>query len=267
MKTLKQPPSTEHDCLQAAKLHFEAAGAALRKGCAEALLTGLNLISLHGERAGQGHGGNRVAGVSVSRDTLEKGFNGACEEIGIKRVNAYRWMNACAAALIRAGMIEDPSEVEERLPKPGSKEWAKWESKLQTAAEGMSLNRLLLGQVQDGTEEHRFDRLITESEAGNAKAEEVLQDIASGKLTLVQAIRAASGAIATKNKERKDPVYLEFDAVDKKPVGLIPKAFTTLENGFTHWDSYDADAREAMKRKWVEVVKSAPKELTELFKK
>lgn len=258
MKTPKDLPP-DHDCLAAAKLHFAAAGAALRKGCAEALLTGINLIALHGE-SNAGHGGVRLAGET-------SGFKAALEEIGIQERTAYRWMNACASALIRAGIISEAQEVAEKLPNPGSKEWAKWETKLQAAAEGMSLNRLLLGCSAGNSDEQRHDELITRSENGDNEAAAVLEKIANGDFTLVQAMRAAAGALATKGKERKDPVYLDFDPVSKRPIGLLPKAFVTLHNGFVNWDSYDVDARDGLRTMWKEIIKATPRELAEMLRK
>jgi hypothetical protein len=114
----------------------------------------------------------------------------------------------------------------------------------------MSLRRLVIGCSASNSEDQRQDELITRAEAGDITAEEALERIASGELTLVQAMRAAAGALATKDKNRKDPVYLDFDAETKRATGLLPKALITLQNGFKAWDSYSTAARRALRDEW-----------------
>ena len=244
-----------------AKLHFDECQAAVRKSCKHALLAGLNLAALHIRTENHGARNDLTSGhVSGSR----RGFEAACKEIGIHDRTARRWMNACAGALVKATVLFTPGEMLAELPDPGTPKWEEWERALCQVSEGMSLKRLMLGQVKDGTEDYRYDRLISDAEAGSTAAEEVLQKIADGKMSLEEAIRAATGALATKEKNRNDPVYLGYDIAKKTPVGLIPKALVTLENGFSKWEEYDADARAALRKKWL---KAAPLELTELLRR
>lgn len=266
-KTTKPKTTSPADPLvSGAKSHFEAAGAALRKGCAEALITGLHLIALHA-RSNAGDGGVRIAGETY-------GFKSELEEIGIQERTAYRWMNACSNALQRACLVMPDEDISGEMPTFGTPRWEQWENGLNEVAQGMSLNRLLLGTSKASTEDHRYDELLSADEEGRARATELLQGVAEGRYTLVQAVKAlgsleAYDKLKTEGAEkiRKDPVYLDFDPIEKRPVGLIPKAFTTLHNGFQRWDSYDPDARSQMRAMWLEVVKSTPKELAELLKK
>jgi hypothetical protein len=261
--------------LTGAKAHFEAAADALRKGCAEALITGMHLIALHSRTAGNGHGGNRITGASVPHGTLEKGFRGACDVIGIPERTAYRWMNACKNAAVRATLVFEGDDISAELPDHGdTAKWELWEQNMREIAAGMSLSRLLLGTMKASTEEHRYDELLSADEEGRNRATELLQSVAEGRYTLAQAVKALGSQEAYdklrqsgSEKIRKDPVYLDFDPIAKRSVGLIPKAFTTLHNGFQQWDSYDADARHEMRRQWVEVIKTAPRELTDALRK
>jgi hypothetical protein len=265
----KKPTKTTTDPLiEGAKRHFNAATEHVRKGCAEALITGLHLFGLHQKTA------HEPRGFSVSRDTRTKGFDFACQEIGIPTRTAYRWMNACGNALLRATLIMDAEDLAENLPEPESDKWAKWEKALAEVAQGMSLNRLLLGAAKESTEDSRYSELLDADEEGRERATALLQGVAEGKYNLVQAVRALGSLEAYDQlrkeggeKVRKDPVYLGYDPVSKRPTGLIPKAFVTLSNGFPHWEEYDDDARADMKTAWIEVIKAAPRELTELLRK
>lgn len=266
-KTTSTPVSTTVDPLiSGAKAHFHAAAEALRKGCAEALITGMHLIALHA-RSNAGHGGIRLAGEL-------SGFNAALTEIGIPETTARRWMNAVQKAGIRTCLIMEGEKISDHLPEHGTPAWARWENEMRTLAAGMSLSRLLLGQVQDSTEEHRYEVLLSGDEDGSQHAAELLAGVAEGRYTLAQAVKALGSKEAYDKlrqeggeKVRKDPVYLDFDPIAKRPVGLIPKAFTTLHNGFQHWENYDPDARHEMRRQWHEVVKTMPRELAETLRK
>jgi hypothetical protein len=268
-----KPTKTTDPLIEGAKLHFQAATEHIRKGCAEALITGLHLHALHQRTAGNGHGGNRL-GASVPHGTLEKGFREACEEIGIAKTVAYRWMNACGNALLRATIVMDSEDMAASLPEAGTPAWTRWEKALVEAAQGMSLNRLLLGAVKESTEDHRYSELLDADEEGRERATALLQGVSEGKYTLVQAVRALGSLEAYDQlrkeggeKIRKDPVYLDFDPIQKKAIGLIPKAFTALENGFPRWVEYDDDARAEMKSRFKTVIKAMPIELTELLRK
>jgi len=270
MKQLNRKPAAApfDPIISGAKQHYEAAAAALRTGCAEALITGLHLMALHARsNAGTGHGDRR----SLAADD---GFQGALDQIGIAKTTAYRWMNAAANGLKRAALVFDDVDLMDDLPDHNSPRWLSWEKGLQEVAQGMSLNRLLLGTSKASTEEHRYDELLSADEEGRQRAAELLQGVADGRYTLVQAVKALGSLEAYDKlkaeggeKNRRDPVYLDFDPVSKKPVGLIPKAFTTLHNGFQQWDSFDPDARSGMKALWKEVIKSTPKDLLETLKK
>jgi hypothetical protein len=265
-KAIKSPKNSD-PLITGAKQHFDAAAAALRTGCAEALITGLHLIALHA-RSNAGQGGDRRS------RSAESGFAAELQEIGIAESTARRWMHACHNALIRSCLVMDGEDLLGELPEHGMPRWETWEQGLRKVADGMSLSRLMLGQVRDCTEDHRYEVLLSGSEDGSPNATALLLGVADGRYTLAQAVKALGSQDAYDklraeggDKIRKDPVYLAFDGIEKKAVGLIPKAFTTLHNGFLQWDTYDPDARAEMRRHWIEVIKSTPKELTELLRK
>jgi hypothetical protein len=80
-------------------------------------------------------------------------------------------------------------------------------------------------------------------------------------MTLVQAIRAQAGAAATKNKTRKDPVYLDIDSKTGEATGLVPKCFITLARAFASWDKLDETARKKVKTSWKALVAELPRDL------
>ena len=236
--------------------HFNAAEAAVRKGCQHALLAGLRLIWLHKHTANPV--GSNQHNQGVSRET---GFDGALKRIGINRPTAYRWMGATAMACERCTLIFDGLAIHDELPEPDSVSWGHWEKTLKEVAAGMSLRRLVLGSGSKNSDETRQELLIHRAEAPDLSADEVLAAIACGEMTLVQAMRAAAGALATKGKERHDPIYLDFDVETKRPVGLIPRAFVTLRNGFAGWETYTPAARSSLRAEWEETRLLMPDEL------
>jgi hypothetical protein len=259
---------TEEAVIKETRVHFDAATAALRKGCEHALLTGLRLIWLHGNTAGDGHGGNRTSLSSVSRGHLKKGFDGALAEIGIPRPTAYRWMDATYKACLRATLIFDGDDIAAELPGPGTPDWDKWDQNLKKIAQGMSLNRLMLGTSKESTEDHRYDELISADEEGRTRAADLLQGVADGKYTLVQAVRALGSQetydrlrLEGGEKVRKDPVYLSMDGATGKVSGLFVTSLTTLRNTFQHWDETPAPARKMARDLWLEVVTTLPSDL------
>ena len=265
-KSDKSDPSDP--LLSAARAHFTAAGEALRRGCAEALITGLHLIALHSRSNAQGSRNDSRLGDPAG------GFEAACEVIGIKRPTAYRWMNACRNAALRLTLLMEEDDIAAELPTHGTPRWEQWENGLRQLSAGMSLSRLMIGQNKDSTEDHRYEVLLSGDEDGSARAAALLADVAEGRYSLAAAVKALGSQEAYDRlraeggeKIRKDPVYLDYDPIGKHAVGLIPKAFVTLCNGFAKWDGYDPDARREMSRHFLEVVKSAPRELTDLLKK
>jgi hypothetical protein len=241
--------SLEERMIKEATAHVQSAEIAARKGCQEALLAGMRLIWLHQNTSAQGSRND-----IVPRGT-KSGFEGALEKIGLPKRTAYRWINATYAAAERIGILQGS------FPEPGTPNWKGLENGLSNVAAGMSLRRLVIGCSAPNSDDQRQDELITRAEAGDLNAEHVLELISAGKLTLVQAMRAAAGALATKGKERKDPVYLDFDVESKTATGLIPKAFITLQNGFKGWDDYSPAAKTALRNEWHATRQAMPDDL------
>jgi hypothetical protein len=246
--SLSEPTAADDQIAEILELADEISSH-LRRSCGGALRIGLRLIALQ-----------RATGDTDSPG----GFRAALDALGtmhgnpIARSTAYRWINAAAAVLCRAHATDDIGDV--FMPAPASKEWLALEAVLHQAADGMSLRRLLVGPSATG-EESRFDSLITAAEAGDAAAEEMLDRVARGEITLVQAIRAAGGASATRDKSRHDPVYLDIDSRTGHTIGLVPKCLVTLSNAFARWDTLDETARREMRASWKALVGNLPKEL------
>lgn len=219
----------------------------IHRSCHGALRIGLRLLALH-KRTGDtdAPGGFRAA--------LE-----AVEHIQISRPTAYRWLNAASGVLAKHQGITDPSDL--RIPTdPETPEWKTAEKAMESAAKGMSIRRLLVGSSAIG-DESRLETLISDSEAGDPHATAMLEKVASGELTLVQAIRAAAGAKATKEKARHDPVYLDIDGTTGRLKGLFPRCIITLANTFARWEDLDEAARSEAKKAWKSLAINIPKEL------
>jgi hypothetical protein len=216
----------------------------MRRSVAGALKVGIRLLWLHRESGVIGAPG---------------GFRTALEAIEdrVPRSTAYRWINAATAVLAGHQGATEPDDI--KLPEPCTPAWDKLEKVLVDKTQGMSLRRLLIGS-SDVSEESRFDTLISADEAGNKTAAAILDQVAAGKFTLVQAIRALGGA-TTKEKHRTDPVYLDLDGATGQPTGLFPKCLVTLANTFSRWDQLSEPARREVKASWKEVVSKLPKEL------
>ncbi len=223
----------------------------MRTSIATALRIGLRLLYLHRQ---------------TGEDDAPGGFRAALERMQdrVPRSTAYRWLNASAAVIAKAQDIVlsdgsfDPSEI--KLPEPATPAWLKIEKALTESTKGMSLRRLLIGSSAT-SDESRMESLIAAAEAGDPHATAMLDAVAAGKLTLVQAIRAAAGAAATKDKERHDPIYLDIDGTTGRLKGLFPKCVITLANTFARWDDLDEAARTEAKKAWKALVISIPKEL------
>lgn len=230
---------------------YEEVASHMRTSIAIALRIGLRLIYLH-----------RQTGEQETPGGFRAALQGLSDRVAPS--TAYRWISAAANTIAKAQNIvaEDGSydQSELKLPDPNTPAWKALEKTLTAATAGMSMRRLLIGSSATG-DESRMDHLITQAEAGDPHAAAMLDKVAAGHLTLVQAIRAAAGAAATKNKERQDPVYLDIDGTTGQPRGLFPKCMVTLANTFARWETLDEAARASAKKSWKELVSHLPKEL------
>ena len=226
-----------------------AAAGAVRQAAVHAVAAGMALAWLH-TRESTGHGGDRRGD---GRD--RRSFQAVLASIGLARSQAYRWMNAYAAAAARAGLA--PAD----LPEPGHIEWVRRGRRLAQSVSGTSLRRLLLGAAREGSEEHRLEELVDRAEHDDQAAAAALERVADGELTLVQAMRAAAGAAATKGKSRRDPVYLALDGRTGGLRGLLPRCLVTLNNAFTRWEDLEAPARRKFLAAWKELVSHLPEDL------
>lgn len=219
----------------------------MQKSIASALRAGLILIHLHRTTGQLGAPG----GFRAALDSL------ASPQYRIPPSTAYRWINAAAVVLAKHQGVEESEEL--TIPEPGTTAWVELEGVLVEHSKGMSLRRILLGSA-DTSEDSRLDQLISREEQGDKNATEILEQVAAGKLTLVQAVRALGGKV-TKEKNRTDPVYLDIDGRTGQPTGLFPKCLVTIANTFSRWEQLDEAARREVKTTWKEVVSKLPKEL------
>ncbi len=245
-----EPVSLEARMIQEATDHVHGAEEAMRKGCEHALKAGMRLIVLHSGTNAQGSRNDLVT------HDMKLGFESALKKIGIQKRTAYRWMNATQAYAMQYLGI-----VAEDFPNPDEPEWQEMELAIQDQASKMSLRRLVIGCNTTNSEDQRQEMLIAMAEDGHEIADDVLDQIANGKMTLVQAIRAAAGAIATREKARKDPQYLTMDGRTGEIGGLYVKSLTTLTNAFEKWEDLPVPARSKARNLWLSLIAVLPGEL------
>lgn len=248
--TLARPTAADPQTLRELDQLCAELKAGMNTAVDRALRIGLRLIVIH-RAAGGEQGGFRAA--------LDR-----IEGHDIARSTAYRWMNATVRFLARHQGIADHlgnfDETELSIPEPGTREFAAAEKDISAYATTTSLRRLMIG-ASARSDEARMDELIDASEQGDPLADAILEKVAAGELTLVQAIRAKAGQAATKGKERRDPVYLDIDGATGQPRGLFVKSLVTISNTFDHWSDLDETARLKAKAAWKELVAKLPKEL------
>lgn len=252
----KQPaPITPREyAINLAAREARDAEASIRKGCGHALVCGLNLLWVHRDIVNDSQA-NLLRGNDAGEIEGGEGFLVHLQSVALPKPTAYRWINAAAAALQRVDA--DPED----LPEPGTDEWESLCEQLRAVGLGMSIRRLQLGMVKDGTEEARLDELIDRAEQDDQHAIAALDAVAEGKATLVQAMRAAAGAASTKGKHRRDPVYLDIDGRSGALRGLLPKCIITLNNAFHKWPDLPEPARRKFRQAWAELAVNIPDEL------
>jgi hypothetical protein len=222
----------------------------MRGAIGSALRIGMRLLYLHRQ---------------TGEDETPGGFRAALKSLSdrVPPSTAYRWINAASNTIARLQDISapdgsfDPKDL--TLPAPSSKAWEAMETALTSSTKGMSLRRLLIGSSAT-SEESRMDQLISASESGDPHADKILDQVAKGELTLVQAIRALGGSV-TKGKDRHDPVYLDIDGATGRLTGLFPKCVITLANTFARWGDLDESARNEARKVWKSLALNIPKEL------
>lgn len=234
-----------------------------RKNCHEAVLAGMHLSHIK-DQLGLQNGGDRRS-LSFAAES-RKSFSSVLEEGRVPKKSAYRWISKARELATALGILSEDTEEQEPFPAPGTPDWNHIAAAAEQWSQNTSMDRLQIGGTADDPDEQRLEHLMSSAEAGDTEALMWLDRWRSGQITLARAVCAYGGSVATKGKERKDPVYLEYDLMRKQPMGLIPKAITTLRNGFEAWDSYDADARDQVRGLWREVIKKAPAPLLEIIR-
>lgn len=221
-----------------------AAGAKrdLISACANALKAGACIVSM-ASRAKVGVSGIiSILDIEVSRRTL------------------YRWANAYNTACKILGL--------DHVPAYGDAEWDAHLTDLDGVAANMSISRLQLGAPADGSDIARLDTLQTATETAEDDEEEsiyanALERVEKGEWTLIQAMRAVGGQKAkdVAIERRKDPVYIGIDQETKKPVGILPKAVSSLKTGLENWEAFDGEAKRAFANLWKDVLNALPCDL------
>ena len=97
------------------------------------------------------------------------------------------------------------------------------------------------------------------SESAEYKAQ-VEPKILAGEVGLGAAIAGYAGRTATKKKDKPAVNYLDINAVGVA-VGLMPKALTTIRNGFIAWPKLNLEARAALKKEWDKLQAVIPADL------
>lgn len=181
-------------------------------------------------------------------------------DVDVSRRTLYRWANAYDTSLKILGM--------DHVPDFGTAEWDDHLTALEGVAANMSISRLQLGAPAEGSDIARLDTLQTATETAEDEQEEsiyttALENVESGKWTLIQAMRAVGGQKAkdVAAARRKDPLYIGIDDETKKPVGILPKAVSSLKTGFENWAAFDGESKRVFASLWKSVLDAAPADL------
>lgn len=184
----------------------------------------------------------------------------AIDRIDLNRSTAYRWMDAHTTACKILQLQAVPNALDNDFP-------AHLDA-LDEIAQGMSLSRLALGAPAPSSDVARLDILQTGAETAETEQEEELykqavENVESGKWTLIQAMRAVGGkaAMDVAIERRKDPVYIAIDEESKKPVGILPKALTSLKTGLQNWNVFDGESKRVFSQLLKDVLSELPPEL------
>lgn len=180
--------------------------------------------------------------------------------VDVSRRTLYRWANAYDTSLKILGM--------DHVPDFGSAEWDNHLTDLEGVAANMSISRLQLGAPAEGSDIARLDTLQTATETAEGGEEEAiyanaLERVEKGEWTLIQAMRAVGGQKAkdVAAERRKDPLYIGIDDETKKPVGILPKAVSSLKTGFENWAAFDGESKRVFAALWKSVLEAAPDDL------
>ena len=221
-----------------------AAGAKrdLISACANALKAGACIVALSARAKTSVNGIISILDVDVSRRTL------------------FRWANAYNTACKILAL--------DHVPSYGDAEWDDHLAALDDIAANMSISRLQLGAPAEGSDIARLDTLQTATETAEGDEEEAiypnaLERVEKGEWTLIQAMRAVGGQKAkdVAIERRKDPLYIGIDQETKKPVGILPKAVSSLKTGFENWEAFDGESKRAFAALWKSVLDAAPDDL------
>lgn len=190
----------------------------------------------------------------------QKSLNTIYNELNltITRATLYRWVNAYLTACKCLGLSQPP------LMSSG---WDKHLADLEQLAQGMSINRLLLGAPAAGSDIARLDTLHTAVETSSPEDgdiyQQALENVESGKWTLIQALRAVGAQAAQElaTERRSSPTYIGFDPETHRPIGIVPRAMTSLRAGFAAWHKLDGESKRAFASLWNELQGAAPSDL------
>lgn len=223
--------------------YIAAARRDLISACANAMKVGACIIAYANTQGG-----------SVSAVITQMDFG------NINRRTLYRWTNAYNTACKILAL--------DHIPNYGSAEWVDHLAALEDIASKMSISRLQLGAPADGSDIARLDTLQTAAETADNEEEEsiyanALERVEKGEWTLIQAMRAVGGLKAREVaiERRKDPLYIGIDEETKKPVGILPKAVSSLKTGFENWNLFDGEAKRAFAALWKDVLNEVPSDL------
>lgn len=236
----QQSITTLHTELQQ---YVQAAKSNLVSACSNALKAGACVVALA-----------NTSGNTVGATINEIDFG------DVSRRTIYRWANAYNTACKILAL--------DHIPDRGLDEWDSHLTDLDGVAANMSISRLQLGAPAEGSDIARLDTLQTGVEtAADGREEELytqaIENVESGKWTLIAALRAIGGqqAAAVAIERRKDPLYIGIDDETKKPVGILPKAVSSLKTGLENWDAFDGEAKRAFAALWKDVLNNIPADL------
>lgn len=203
----------------------------VREGAAAYHQLGLMLLELREQTKAQGKGGgtssHRETKLSILRDDSDLGFAvEAQKRLGVSKATAYRMMDAAG-------------------------HWA-------------NLWRIAHGESVEYRDVANRQRTLRGTKENQAKARALIAEIETGGMQATKAWRGLIGFATTAGRELIAARYLLLDG--GVLIGTLPRAVTSLSEGWKSWGNLEGAAREKFCDELAETIASGPPEVKTAIK-
>ncbi len=217
-----------------------------KKGWKDILSGALRLHWLRRQHKAQGARNDLVSHEAKS------GFGRVLEELCLPRATAKRWMDRALEFAVEIGVTD------ENFPVPDSNEWERMVTYVRGRIDLLDLLGLPIRSLPIPKDDEVMMRLRAAAEAGHEGANQLLQELEAGELTMDEATRQYCQV--PKGVNRTLPLLLGLDHKTLRPKGRAVKALDTLEELFLRWDQLPREATIQSRARIREVFAKMPPE-------